>query len=56
VTVSRVLGGADIKCKEMIFSVEHRKQAGVTREFYTTTVCRDVADWKWVTAEAATGR
>jgi hypothetical protein len=56
VTVSRVLGGADIACKEIVFSVEHARQTGTTREFYTATVCRDGAEWKWATAEPATER
>jgi hypothetical protein len=56
VTVSRTLGGVDIQCKEIVFSVEHAKQAGTTREFYTATVCRDGAEWKWATAEPATER
>jgi hypothetical protein len=33
VTVSRALGGVGIQCKEIVFSVEHAKQAGTTREF-----------------------
>jgi hypothetical protein len=56
VTVSRTLGSVDIQCKEIVFSVEHAKQAGTTREFYTATVCRDGAEWKWATAEPATER
>ena len=51
VTVSRTLGGADITCKEIVFSVD-----GSTRAFYTATICLDGAVWKWATAEPATER
>lgn len=56
VTVSRVLGGADFTCKEIVFSVDHPKDSAATREFYTATVCRDGTVWKWATAEPATER
>jgi hypothetical protein len=56
VTVSRVLGGAGFTCKEIVFSVDHPGGGGTTREFYTATVCRDGAVWKWATAEPATER
>jgi hypothetical protein len=56
VTVSRVLGGAGIACKEIVFSVDHPNANGATREFYTATVCRDGTVWKWATAEPATER
>jgi hypothetical protein len=56
VTVSRLLGGAGIVCKEIVFSVDHASKDGVTREFYTATVCRDGDAWKWATAEPATER
>jgi hypothetical protein len=51
VTVSRTLGNADIACKEIVFSVD-----GDTPAFYTATICRDGAKWKWATAEPATER
>lgn len=56
VTVSRVMDGSDFTCKDIVFSVDHAKQRGVTREFYTATVCRDGDKWKWATAEPATER
>jgi hypothetical protein len=56
VTVSRVLGGADFTCKEIVFSVDHPDHGGTAREFYTATVCRDGTEWKWATAEPATAR
>jgi hypothetical protein len=52
VTVSRTLGGADITCKEIVFSVDDDKE----RAFYMATICRDGTIWKWATAEPATER
>ena len=54
VTVSRSLGQAGFACKEIVFSIDHAKTPA--REFYTATVCRDGAHWKWATAEPATER
>jgi hypothetical protein len=56
VTVSRVMTGSDFTCKDIVFSVDHTEKHGVTREFYTATVCRDGDKWKWATAEPATER
>jgi flavin-binding protein dodecin len=56
VTVSRVLGSAGFQCKEIVFSVDHAETTGITREFYTATICRDGRQWKWATAEPATER
>ena len=56
VTVSRTLGGPGFACKEIVFSVEDKGKDGVTRDFYTATICRDGAQWKWATAEPATER
>jgi flavin-binding protein dodecin len=56
VTVSRALGGAGFTCKEIVFSVDHSGKEGITREFYTATICRDGDKWKWATAEPATER
>jgi flavin-binding protein dodecin len=56
VTVSRLLGGTGFPCKEIVFSVDHAGKDGVTREFYTATICRDGDKWKWATAEPATER
>jgi hypothetical protein len=55
-TVSRLVGGVGIQCKEIVFSVDHEKRGGTHREFYTATVCRDGGNWKWATAEPATER
>jgi hypothetical protein len=56
VTVSRLVGGVGIQCKEIVFSVDHDKRDGIHREFYTATICRDGNTWKWATAEPATER
>lgn len=56
VTVSRVLGDDLFACKDIVFSVEHAEKQGITREFYTATICRDGEQWKWATAEPATER
>jgi hypothetical protein len=56
VTVSRMLGGAGFMCKEIVFSVDHTSRTDASRDFYTATVCRDAAKWKWATAEPATER
>ena len=55
VTVSRKLGGAGFMCKEIVFSIDPSR-TDAAREFYTATVCRDAAKWKWATAEPATER
>jgi hypothetical protein len=56
VTVSRQVGGGEIVCKEIVFSVNHTGKNGVSREFYTATICRNGDVWKWATAEPATER
>ena len=59
VTVSRLIGGVDLECKEVVFSIDTpADQAGAppAREFYVTTVCRDGEHWRWASAEPATAR
>jgi hypothetical protein len=56
VTVSRLLGGGGIVCKEIVFSIDHAGKDGINRDYYTATVCRDGDAWKWATAEPATER
>jgi len=59
VTVSRLIGGGDLQCKEVVFSVDTpAEKPGVDpkREFYVTTVCRDGESWRWASAEPATAR
>jgi hypothetical protein len=50
--VVRTVGNADFSCKEIVFSVDEKKN----RAFYTATVCQDGAMWKWASAEPATER
>jgi hypothetical protein len=50
--VTRMVGGDGFACREIVFSVETKTQ----RAFYTATVCRDGARWKWASAEPATER
>ena len=53
---TRLVGAADFKCKEIVFSVDTIKHKAPHREFYTATVCLDGDDWKWASAEPATER
>ena len=55
-TVSRLIRAGDLDCKEVIFSVDRVVKKAPERAFYTTTVCRDGAVWKWASAEPATER
>lgn len=54
--VTRLVGGADFDCKEIIFSVDTMAKQTLNRAFYTATVCQDGANWKWASAEPATAR
>jgi hypothetical protein len=54
--VTRLIGAADFNCKEIVFSVDTMEKTVVNRAFYTATVCRDGATWKWASAEPATPR
>lgn len=56
VAVVRVIGGAGIECKEIVFSVDTEEHHQPQRAFYTATVCRDAEHWKWASAEPATER
>lgn len=56
VIVTRVLGTPAFTCKEIVFSVDTKQGKGVSRAFYTATVCLDGKVWKWATAEPATAR
>lgn len=59
VSVSRLIGGVGLQCKEVVFSIDTpAEKAGVDpqREFFVTTVCRDGAQWRWASAEPATAR
>ncbi|HVY15140.1 MAG TPA: hypothetical protein VHB27_07935 [Rhodopila sp.] len=54
--VTRVIGGPDFHCREIVFSVDTLKKKVLSRAFYTATVCQDGQTWKWATAEPATAR
>ena len=56
VVVTRLIGSADFTCKEIVFSVDTVEKEIPHRAFYTATVCRDGATWKWASAEPATAR
>jgi hypothetical protein len=54
--VTRQIGGSGFDCKEIVFSVDTTEDKQLRRNFYTATVCRDGAVWKWASAEPATAR
>ncbi len=56
VSVSRLISGGDLECKEIVFSVDHRRRDVLDRAFYLTDICRDGSRWKWALAEPATAR
>lgn len=58
VTVSRLVGGMGLQCKEIVFSVIDKDAYDPVRErqFYVSMVCRDGEYWRWATAEPATAR
>jgi len=56
VTVSRLIGAAELSCKEIVFSVETRRDAETVSAFYVATICRDGNQWRWASAEPATAR
>jgi uncharacterized protein YceK len=58
VTVSRVIvaDGNALSCKEIVFSVETTENKKPRQDFYTASICRDGAQWKWATAEPAVAR
>jgi hypothetical protein len=56
VAVVRAIAAAGLSCKEIVFSVDTTEHHERQRAFYTATVCRDGAQWKWASAEPATER
>lgn len=58
VTVSRIISGQNLICKEIVFSVDTAAEASrkPQSDFYVATICRDAARWKWASAEPATER
>lgn len=57
VTVSRLIGGANLSCKEIVFSVVAMNAPAETpHAYYVTTICDDRGQWRWASAEPATAR
>lgn len=58
VTVSRLIGGLGLNCKEIVFSAVAKKSSSPEQEqaFYVSTICEDGAVWRWASAEPATAR
>jgi uncharacterized protein YceK len=56
VSVVRDIGGDAFACKEIVFSIDAVRDRRPLRSFYTATVCRDGAVWRWASAEPATER
>lgn len=58
VTVSRLMGGMGLQCKEVVFSVVSVEADEPEREqeFYVSTICQDGKVWRWANAEPATSR
>ncbi|RZT29043.1 hypothetical protein [Cupriavidus agavae] len=53
VTVSRLVGGPDLRCKEIVFSVVSEK---APEAFYVAMICQTAQGWRWASAEPATER
>jgi hypothetical protein len=56
VTVSRLIGAADLTCKEIVFTVDRIKDKQTVSAFYVATICKDTQKWRWASAEPATPR
>lgn len=56
VAVSRVISTGMLDCKEIVFSVDTRRDEQLRRGFYLAAICRDGDTWKWASAEPATER
>lgn len=58
VTVSRLIGGVGLACKEIVFS--HAPMSAVNplldSEFFVAIICKNPDGWHWATAEPATAR
>jgi len=52
VTVVRAFGSADLRCKEILFSLDEAE----ARAFYVAFICEDRGQWRWAVAEPATAR
>lgn len=58
VTVSRLVGGMGLHCKEVVFSVIDKVAFNpeAERQFYVSMICQDNEVWRWANAEPATSR
>ena len=58
VTVSRMISGGKLDCKEIVFSVDTAAthNASASSAFYVASICKDGEIWKWASAEPATER
>jgi hypothetical protein len=56
VSVSREIGGGELACKEIVFSVDHVHHRQPDPSFYVASICRDGGMWKWASAEPSTTR
>ncbi len=56
VTVSRLIGGAELSCKEIVFTVDRTRHRKTVPSFYVATICKDENQWRWASAEPATAR
>ena len=56
VSVSRVIGGGALACKEIVFSIDRMRNHQPDRAFYVTSICQDGNRWKWASAEPSTSR
>lgn len=52
VTVVRTFGTDDLRCKEILFSLDEPE----ARAFYVAFICDDRGQWRWALAEPATSR
>jgi hypothetical protein len=56
VSVSREIGGGELACKEIVFSIDRMRNRQMDQTFYVASVCSNGGGWKWATAEPATAR
>ncbi|MDG4550803.1 MAG: hypothetical protein P9F19_08630 [Candidatus Contendobacter sp.] len=56
VTVSRIISGRNLLCKEIVFSIDSTADQQPHSAFYVAIICRDANQWKWASAEPATER
>lgn len=54
--VLRVIDSPLTVCKEVVFSVEEGEGDKLSRELFTTDICKQAETWKWASAEPAVER